>query len=127
MSAEAVAIVGVGVALLAVLVPLLLTLHGRVVAELGEVRRDFARPGRARGPHRGRHDRPVAPGERHPGGDRAVTAADPMQHDRPDSLRRLARYLRWHCEHGTPRAEAERWAERADLADARAAMFEAWE
>ena len=31
MSAEAIAIVGVGVTLLAVLVPLLLTLHGRVV------------------------------------------------------------------------------------------------
>ena len=34
-------IVGVGVALLAVLVPLILTLHGRVVAELGELRRDL--------------------------------------------------------------------------------------
>ncbi len=39
MSAEAIAIAGVGVALLAVLVPLILTLHGRVVAELGELRR----------------------------------------------------------------------------------------
>ena len=36
MNAEAIAIAGVGVALLAVLVPLILTLHGRVVAELGE-------------------------------------------------------------------------------------------
>ena len=41
MSAEAVATIGVGVALLAVLVPLILTLHGRVVAELGELRRDL--------------------------------------------------------------------------------------
>ena len=41
VSAEALAIVGVGVALLAVLVPLILTLHGRVVAELGELRRDL--------------------------------------------------------------------------------------
>ena len=40
MSAEAVAIVGAAVGLLAVLVPLILTLHGRVVAEIGEVRRD---------------------------------------------------------------------------------------
>ena len=39
VSAEAVAIVGVGVALLAVLVPLILTLHGRVVGEVGDVRR----------------------------------------------------------------------------------------
>ena len=39
MSAEAVAIIGVGVALLAVLVPLILTLHGRVVGEVGAVRR----------------------------------------------------------------------------------------
>ena len=31
----------VGVALLAVLVPLLLTLHGRVVGEITEVRRDL--------------------------------------------------------------------------------------
>ena len=35
------AIAGVDVALLAVLVPLILTLHGSVVAELGEVRRDL--------------------------------------------------------------------------------------
>jgi len=41
MSAEAVAIAAVGVGLLAVLVPLILTLHGRVVAEIGEVRRDL--------------------------------------------------------------------------------------
>ena len=41
VSAEAIAIAGVGVALLAVLVPLILTLHGRVVAELGELRRDL--------------------------------------------------------------------------------------
>ena len=41
LSAEAIAIAGVGVALLAVLVPLILTLHGRVVAELGELRRDL--------------------------------------------------------------------------------------
>lgn len=34
---------GVGVALLAVLVPLLLTLHGRVVGEIAEVRRDLHR------------------------------------------------------------------------------------
>lgn len=40
MSAETVAIAAVGVGLLAVLVPLILTLHGRVVAEIGEVRRD---------------------------------------------------------------------------------------
>ena len=39
MSAEAVAIVGVGVALPAVLVPLILTLHGRVIGEVGDVRR----------------------------------------------------------------------------------------
>ena len=39
MSAEAVAIVGVGVALPAVLVPLILTLHGRVIGEIGDVRR----------------------------------------------------------------------------------------
>ena len=42
MSAEAVAIIGVGVALLAVLVPLILTLHGRVVGEIGEVRRSLS-------------------------------------------------------------------------------------
>ena len=41
VSAAAIAIAGVGVALLAVLVPLILTLHGRVVAELGELRRDL--------------------------------------------------------------------------------------
>ena len=41
MSAEAIAIAGVGVGLLAVLVPLILTLHGRVIAELGELRRDL--------------------------------------------------------------------------------------
>ena len=41
VSAEAIAIAGVGVAPLAVLVPLILTLHGRVVAELGELRRDL--------------------------------------------------------------------------------------
>ena len=41
MSAAAIAIAGVGVALPAVLVPLILTLHGRVVAELGELRRDL--------------------------------------------------------------------------------------
>ena len=41
VSAEAIAIAGVGVALLAVLVPLILTLHGRVVAELGALRRDL--------------------------------------------------------------------------------------
>ena len=42
MSEErAIAIVGVGVVLLAVLVPLILTLHGRVVAEVGELRRDL--------------------------------------------------------------------------------------
>ncbi len=40
MSPEAIAIVGVGVAVLAVLVPLILALHGRVVGEIGEVRRD---------------------------------------------------------------------------------------
>jgi len=41
VSAEAIAIAGVGVAPLAVLVPLILSLHGRVVAELGELRRDL--------------------------------------------------------------------------------------
>ena len=41
MSAESIASAGVGVALLAVLVPLILTLHGRVGAELAEVRRDL--------------------------------------------------------------------------------------
>ena len=42
VSAEAVAIVGVGVALLAVLVPLILSLHGRVVAEVRDLRADVA-------------------------------------------------------------------------------------
>ena len=42
MSGEAIAIVGAAVGLLAVLVPLILTLHGRVVAEVGDVRRSLA-------------------------------------------------------------------------------------
>ena len=41
LGASRIAIAGVGVALLAALVPLILTLHGRVVAELAEVRRDL--------------------------------------------------------------------------------------
>ena len=41
MSPEAIAIAGGGVALLAVLVPLIRTLHGRVIAELAELRRDL--------------------------------------------------------------------------------------
>ena len=45
MSAEAIAIAGVGVALLAVLVPLLLTLHRRVVGEIAEMRRDLLHDG----------------------------------------------------------------------------------
>ncbi len=59
VSAEAAAIVGVGVALLAVLVPLILTLRGRVVATPRP-----ARPGGARCPHRGCADRPVAAHQR---------------------------------------------------------------
>ena len=39
-ASKAVVIVDAAVGLLAVLVPLILTLHGRVVAEIGEVRRD---------------------------------------------------------------------------------------
>ena len=42
MSAEAVAIVGAAVGLLAVLVPLILTVHGRVLAEVAAVRGDVA-------------------------------------------------------------------------------------
>ena len=41
MSGEAIAIVAAAVGLLAVLVPLILTLHVRVVAEIAEVRRDL--------------------------------------------------------------------------------------
>ena len=41
MSAEAVAIIGAAVGLLAVLVPLILYLYGRLAAEIAEVRRDL--------------------------------------------------------------------------------------
>ncbi|MDD9986749.1 MAG: hypothetical protein OXQ31_10795 [Spirochaetaceae bacterium] len=41
MSAEAIAIIGAAVGLLAVLVPLMLYLHGRLAGEIGEVRRDL--------------------------------------------------------------------------------------
>ena len=82
MSAEAIAIAGVGVAPLAVLVPLILTLHGRVVAELGELRRDLhalaERVARIEGaltsPWRPTNGSPAAaPKGRHPGDHRRVT------------------------------------------------------
>jgi len=41
VSAEAVAIIGAAVGLLAVLVPLMLYLHGRLAAEIADVRRDL--------------------------------------------------------------------------------------
>ena len=82
MSTEAIASASFGVALLAVLVPLILTLHGRVVAELGELRRDLhglaervARiEGALTGPWRPANGSPAAaPKGRHPGGHRRVT------------------------------------------------------
>ena len=51
MSAETVAIIGAAALLLAVLVPLMLYLHGRL--EIAEVRRDL-RPARLRRPRRDR-------------------------------------------------------------------------
>ena len=73
MSVEAVAIVAVGVGILAVLVPLMVTLHGRtdrridaLASDMAEVRRDVH--ALAERVARGRHDRPLAAaGERHPG------------------------------------------------------------
>ena len=42
MTAETLAVIGTGVAVLAVLVPLILTLHGRQAADLADVRREMA-------------------------------------------------------------------------------------
>ena len=42
MTAETLAVIGTGVAVLAVLVPLILTLHARQAADLADVRREVA-------------------------------------------------------------------------------------